>query len=71
MNKSENLTKVIRINSIVDVPSSIESLHYIDNENLLTVARSDDSIELWNTNTWIQLTKISGVKGKFLFKINL
>jgi WD40 repeat protein len=57
---SESITKVLRLNSIVDVPSPIESIFSLN--NILAVARSDNTIELWDTNTWIQLIKIFGSK---------
>jgi len=53
-------TKVFRLNSIVDIPSSIESLFLV--HNILSVARSDNTIELWDINTWIQVNKIYGIK---------
>jgi hypothetical protein len=55
-----NDTKVYRLNSIIDVPNPIESLYLL--HNILSVARSDNSIELWDTNTWIQVNKIYGIK---------
>lgn len=64
MDLDNNQTKVLRVSSIVDVPSAIESLNAINEDNLLAVGRSDDTIELWNTNTWIQLIKINGLRGK-------
>ncbi len=54
------MTKVLRLNSIVDVPSSIESMFVL--HNILAVARSDNTVELWDTNTWVQLIKIFGTK---------
>jgi WD40 repeat protein len=57
---TESITKVLRLNSIVDVPSSIESMFVLN--NILAVARSDNTIELWDTNTWIQIIKIFGSK---------
>jgi hypothetical protein len=55
-------TKVIRIDSILDMPSAIESLYLLENSNLLALARADNTIEIWTTTTWIQLVKIYGLK---------
>ena len=63
MAENESLTKTIRINSIVDMPGHIEDMFALNDLNLLLIARSNDTLELWNTHTWIQLTKIPGVKG--------
>ena len=62
--KDDNIseTKVYRLNSIVDIPSPIESMYKLENTNILGVARSDNTIELWNTDTWVQLSKIYGNK---------
>lgn len=65
--KQQNNTKVLRINSIVDIPSSIEAMFNLPEYNLLAVGRSDNSIEIWNTNTWVQLIKIFGIKSKILY----
>jgi hypothetical protein len=61
--------KVLRINCIVDPPSPIESLFYLEKYNLLAVGRSDNSIEIWNTNTWVQLVKIFGTKSNSIRKV--
>lgn len=58
-------TELIRINSIIDMPSSIEDMFHLKNEKILAVGRSDNSIELWSTNSWVQLLKIPGLKSKF------
>jgi hypothetical protein len=55
-------TKVIRLNSITDVPSPIEAFFKPENINILGVGRSDNTIELWNTDTWVQLVKLYGSK---------
>jgi hypothetical protein len=62
--KNENLstTDIIKINSIVDLPSSIEDMFNLQEYNLIAVSRSDNTIELWSTKTWIQLLKIPGLK---------
>lgn len=57
-------TKIIRVNSILDMPSSIEDMFNLEGGNILAVARSDNSIELWDTNSWIQIIKIPGLKSK-------
>jgi hypothetical protein len=61
-------TELIRINSIVDMPSSIEDMFLMKEEKILAVGRLDNSIELWSTNTWIQLLKIPGLMSKFKIK---
>src|SRR5690606_21597463 len=48
--------------SIVDIPSSIESMSVLENLNILGLLRSDNTIELWNTDTWVQFAKIYGNK---------
>jgi len=65
--KNDNQQKtadLIRISSIIDMPSSIEDIYNLKNEKILAVGRSDNSIEIWSTNSWIQLLKIPGLKGK-------
>lgn len=51
-----------RVNSIENTPSPIEHLFSIPKLNLLALCRSNNSIELWTTNSWIQLLKIPGLK---------
>ena len=63
-NEQKNSTELIRVNSIIDMPSAINDLYNLSNENLLAVARTENSIEIWNTKTWIQLLKIPGLKSK-------
>jgi hypothetical protein len=58
--ESTSETKIFRLNSIVDIPSGIESLYKPENLNILGVARSDNTIELWSCDTWVQLAKIYG-----------
>ncbi len=55
-------TELLRINSIVDMPSSIEDIFHLPQEKILAIGRSDNSIELWSTNTWIQILKLPGLK---------
>ena len=61
------ITDLIRINSIVDMPSSIEDMFNLTNEKILAVARADNSIEIWNTITWIQYLRIPGLKSEIFF----
>jgi hypothetical protein len=62
IDNEENYTKVIRINSIVDNPSPVESMYMLEECSLLAVGRSNNTIEVWNINNWIQLIKIFGNK---------
>ena len=55
-----NEYNLIRINSIENIPSPIENMSVLNEYNLLCLCRSDNSIELWTTNSWIQLLKIPG-----------
>ena len=55
-------TKVLRVNSIVDIPSTIECFALNNDKSILAVGRSDNSIELWTTDSWIQILKIQGNK---------
>ncbi len=68
-NTNNKETKVLRINSIVDIPSSIETLFALEQYNLLAIGRSDNSIEIWNTITWVQLIKIYGTKSNSIRKV--
>ena len=52
----------LRINCIENIPSSIEDIFTIKEKNLLALCRSDNTIEIWTTNTWIQLYKFPGLK---------
>ena len=54
--------QTLRINCIENIPSSIEDIFTIKEINLLALCRSDNTIELWSTNTWIQLYKFPGLK---------
>ena len=54
--------QTLRINCIENIPSSIEDIFTIKEINLLALCRSDNTIELWTTNTWIQLYKFPGLK---------
>ena len=67
--QSTKENKVLRINSIVDNPSAIESLFALDKHNLLAIGRSDNSIEIWSTQTWVQLVKIYGTKSNTIRKV--
>ena len=54
--------QTLRINCIENIPSSIEDIFTIKEINLLALCRGDNTIELWTTNTWIQLYKFPGLK---------
>lgn len=53
---------VLRVNCIENTPSAIENIFTLPSHSLLALCRSDNSIELWNTEDWIQLIKIPGIK---------
>lgn len=55
-------TELLRISAIIDMPSAIEDMFHFNNEKILAVARSDNSIEIWRTTTWVQLLKVPGLK---------
>ena len=55
---------VKRIQEITVVPSTILHMNYVD--NFIVVARSDHSIEIWENNDWVMITKIYGNKSKYL-----
>jgi len=59
-------TKVLRVNSIVDVPGHIECMSVSRDKKLVAVGRADHSIEIWTTDSWIQLLKIPGSESKFI-----
>ena len=62
-NISNNSTyNILRINCIENIPSSIEDIFSLKELNLLALCRSDNTIEIWTTNTWIQLYKFPGLK---------
>jgi len=72
--KNDNQLKtaeLLRISSIIDMPSSIEDIFNLNNEKILAVARADNSIELWSTNTWVHLLKIPGLKSKIILSLFL
>ena len=52
----------LRINCIENIPSSIEDIFILKEINLLALCRNDNTIEIWTTNTWIQLYKFPGLK---------
>ena len=54
--------QILRINCIENIPSSIEDIFTLKEINLLALCRSDNTIELWTTDTWIQLYKFPGLK---------
>lgn len=61
--------KILRISSIIDNPVPIESLFNLEKYNLLAVGRSDNTIEIWNTDTWVQLIKINGTQSINIKKV--
>ena len=54
--------KILRINCIENIPSAIENIFTLTEINLLALCRSDNTIEIWTTNNWIQLYKFPGLK---------
>ena len=60
----EDMTKVYRLSKIVDIPSGIDSMCLSTCKSFLAVGRLDFSIDIWTTDTWIQLIKIPGIKRK-------
>ena len=54
--------QTLRINCIENIPSSIENIFTLKEINLLALCRSDNTIEIWKTDTWIQLYKFPGLK---------
>ena len=69
MNVNSNFHKVLRVNSIVDNPIAIESLYHLDGYKLLAVGRADNSIEIWSTESWVQLIKVFGTKSNSIRKV--
>ena len=61
--------KILRVNSIIDNPSPVESLFNLEKYGLLAVGRQDNTIEIWNTNTWVQLIKINGTQSINIKKV--
>ena len=57
-----NQYSILRINCIENIPSSIENIFTLSDLNLLCLCRSDNTIEIWTTNSWIQLIKFPGLK---------
>lgn len=60
-NRDQSLS-VIRVNCIENTPSAIEDIFVLSSHSLLALTRSDNSIELWSSDNWIQLLKIPGMK---------
>merc|ERR1711957_944306 len=46
-------------------------MYNLQDHNILAVSRSDNTIELWSTKSWIQLLKIPGMKSYEIRKIFL
>jgi len=61
--------KILRVNSIIDNPSPVESLFNLEKYGLLAVGRQDNTIEIWNTNSWVQLIKINGTQSINIKKV--
>ena len=57
-----NVYNILRVNCIENIPSSIEDIFSIKELNLLALCRSDNTIEIWTTNSWVQLFKFPGLK---------
>ena len=60
--QNQNLYNILRINCIENIPSSIEDIFSLKELNILALCRSDNTIEIWTTNSWIQLLKFPGLK---------
>lgn len=58
--------KMLRVNSILDLPSSVECFSLSKDKSILGVGRGDNSIELWKTDSWVQILKIQGNKSKIM-----
>ena len=57
-----NTYNILRINCIENIPSSIEDIFTLTELNILALCRSDNTIEIWTTDTWVQLLKFPGLK---------
>ena len=71
MTASHSLTKIYRLSKIVDIPSGIEAMGISPKKLFLSVGRLDGSVEVWTTDSWIQLIKMTGIKGKFTLKYKI
>ena len=60
--ETNNNFNILRVNCIENIPSSIEDIFTIKELNLLALCRSDNTIEIWTTNSWVQLFKFPGLK---------
>ena len=60
--ETNNTYNILRINCIENIPSSIEDIFTLTELNILALCRSDNTIEIWTTDTWIQLLKFPGLK---------
>jgi len=63
-NKIDSL-KIKRINDMVQSPAAIENFSLCD--KYLAIARRDNTIDIWDINSWTVLIKICGLKSKNLF----
>ena len=60
--EANNIYNILRINCIENIPSSIEDIFTLTEINILALCRSDNTIEIWTTDTWVQLLKFPGLK---------
>ena len=58
----DTLYNILRVNCIENMPSSIEDIFSLKELNILALCRSDNTIEIWSTNSWVQLFKYPGLK---------
>jgi hypothetical protein len=61
-NKMDSL-QIKRINDMVQAPAAIENFSLCD--KYLAIARRDNTIDIWDINSWTVLIKICGLKSKF------
>ena len=57
-------SEIWRINKLIDIPSPIQTMYLSNSKKFLAVGRQDNSIEVWKTDSWIQIIKIAGNKSK-------
>lgn len=66
----EDSTKIYRLSKIVDIPSGIDSMCISPEKKFVAVGRIDGSLEIWTSDTWIQLVKIPGIKGNMNYNLD-
>ena len=59
---NNNIYNILRVNCIENLPSSIEDIFTLNEINIMALSRSDNTIEIWTTDTWVQLLKFPGLK---------